>query len=122
MDATDTPFFTSRSGASWYVSLLGGIKRRGRWEMPKDMRMIGVLGGANFDLTEAVLPEAPVLTKFSLIGGVSLRVPQDVDVVVEGGRLFGGVKIAPADREGPARITFKVREFSLAGGVSVERA
>src|SRR3954451_14230340 len=121
MDSTDSPLFTGRNGATWYLSLLGGVKRRGRWRMPKDMRIIAVLGGANVDLGEAELPQRPVLTKFSLIGGVSLRVPQDIDVEVEGFRLFGGIRVEPADRPGPATSVVKVREFSLAGGVHVKR-
>ncbi|MFL6110586.1 MAG: hypothetical protein ACJ786_04445 [Catenulispora sp.] len=62
-----------------------------------------------------------MLTKFSLVGGISLRVPQDVDVEVEGFRLFGGIRVEPADRPGPATAVVKVREFSLAGGVHVKR-
>jgi hypothetical protein len=61
--------------------------------MPQDMRFVGTVGGANLDLCEAELPESPVLTKFSLIGGVSLRVPKDVDVEVVGFRLLGGVHV-----------------------------
>jgi predicted membrane protein len=122
MSEEERPFLTTRTGATWYVNLLGGTKRRGAWKMPQDMRVAGPLGGANLDLTEAELPENPVLTKISLIGGVSLEVPADVDVVVEGFRIFGGVRIEPAQRTGPARRTVKVREYSLIGGVHVQRA
>ena len=65
--------------------------------------------------------ERAVLTKVSLVGGVSLRVPHDVDVVVEGFRIFGGVRIEPARRAGAAARTLKVREYSLVGGIHVER-
>ncbi|WP_344618224.1 hypothetical protein [Dactylosporangium salmoneum] len=119
MDANESPFLTSRSGATWYFNILGGTKRRGAWKMPQDMRVLGPLGGANLDLCEAGLPEHPVLTKISLIGGCSLRVPQDVEIEVEGFRLFGGVRIEPAT--GPTTRKLKVREYSLVGGVHVVR-
>ncbi|WP_433059919.1 hypothetical protein [Dactylosporangium sp. CS-033363] len=119
MDENETPFLTAKSGATWYFNLLGGTKRRGPWTMPQDMRVIGPLGGANLDLTEATLPANPVLTKISLVGGVSLRVPADVDIEVEGFRLFGGVRIAPPTAT-PAR-KLKVREYSLIGGIHIER-
>jgi hypothetical protein len=121
MDENDTPFATTGSGATWYFTLLGGVKRRGRWRMPPDMRVAGTLGGANLDLCEAELAAHPTLTKISLVGGVSLRVPHDVDIEPEGFRLFGGVRVEPADRTGPATRTLKVREYSLIGGIHVRR-
>jgi predicted membrane protein len=121
MDSTESPFFTSRTGAAWFVSLIGGIKRRDQWTMPEDMRIVTLVGGANFDLGEAQLAERPVLTKISLVGGVSLTVPDDVDVETEGFRIFGRVRVDPANRQGPARVVLKVREYSIAGGVHVKR-
>jgi predicted membrane protein len=107
---------------TWYVTLIGGLKRRGSWRVPRDMRTISVVGGANLDLTEAELPAGATLTKISLFGGVSLRVPADVDVVVEGFRIFGGVRVDAGVRSGPPARTLRVREYSLAGGVHVERS
>ena len=102
-----------------FVSLLGGVERRGRWQLPPDLRVVAVVGGVDLDLTGAELPERPVLTKISLVGGVSLRVPPHVEVEVEGFRLFGRVRIAPSDR--PATVHLTVRAYGLAGGVRVER-
>jgi predicted membrane protein len=89
--------------------------------MPDDMRVAGLVGGANLDLCKAELGERPTLTKISLVGGVSLRVPRDVDVEVEGFRLFGRVRVEPAQRTSPAARTVKVRDYGIAGGVHVER-
>jgi hypothetical protein len=117
----DTPIFTGRSGAAWYVSLLGGIQMRGPWRMPKDMIVVTPVGGANLDLAEAELPvgAGPILTKVSLVGGVSLQVPAHVEVRAEGFRLFGRVRIEPG--ASPATTVLRVREYSLVGGVHVER-
>lgn len=70
MSNVDDMFFTSASGVSWYVNLLGGEKRRGTWRMPDDMRVAGPVGGANLDLCEAEIPSSPSLTKISLVGQV----------------------------------------------------
>ena len=119
----DSPIFTSRNGAAWYVSLLGGIKMRGRWRMARDMVVVTPVGGADLHLTEAEFadPASTALTKVSLVGGVSLLVPPEMAVEVEGFRLFGRVRIEPAGRTGPATTVLKVREYSLVGGVHVER-
>jgi predicted membrane protein len=120
----DTPIFTGRGGTAWYAALLGGIKMRGNWKMARDMVVVTPVGGANLDLTEAELadPQSTVLTKVSIAGGVSLVVPPEMDVQVEGFRIFGGVRIEPAQRTGPATVVLKVREYSLVGGVHVQRA
>jgi Cell wall-active antibiotics response 4TMS YvqF len=120
----DKPFFTGRNGSAWFVALLGGVQRRGPWRMARDMVVVTPLGGANLDLTEAELvdPQSTTLTKVSLVGGVSLVVPHDMDVEVEGFRLFGGVRVEPARRTGPATAALKVRGYGLAGGVDVRRA
>jgi hypothetical protein len=65
------------------------------------------------------LPEAPVLSKISLVGGVSLRVPATVAVEVEGFRLFGGVRVEPG--AATPTVTLKVRDYGIAGGVHVQR-
>jgi predicted membrane protein len=117
----DTPIFTGRNGAAWYVNVLGGVKMRGRWRMPKDMIVVSPIGGANLDLDEVELPAdaTPILTKISLVGGVSLQAPPEIEVQVEGFRLFGGVRIEPgASNSGTV---LKVREYSLVGGVHVTR-
>ena len=83
--------------------------------MARDMVFVTVLGGANLDLTEAELadPQSTTLTKVSLVGGVSLQVPHTMDVEVEGFRLFGGVRIEPAERTGPAT-AFLGKQFTVA--------
>jgi hypothetical protein len=65
------------------------------------------------------LPEAPVLSKISLVGGVSLRVPATVAVEVEGYRLFGGARVEPG--AATPTVTLKVRDYGIAGGVHVQR-
>ncbi|MFI1994118.1 hypothetical protein [Actinoplanes sp. NPDC020271] len=122
MDDTDSPAFTGRDGAAWYISLFGGLKRRGEWKMPRDMRFVGTVGGVNLDLSEAGLEKGEPywLTEFSLVGGVSLQVPAGVSVVPEGFRIFGPVRNAAPVRGGD-EIVVRVRAFGLVGGIHVER-
>lgn len=123
MDETDSPAFTGRGGAAWYISILGGLKRRGGWKMPQDMRFLGTVGGVNLDLSGAglVAGETYWLTKISLVGGVSLRVPAGVAVVPEGFRIFGRVRNAAPVQGGAGEIVVRVRGFGIFSGVHVER-
>lgn len=72
-----------------HLTLLGGLARRGHWEMRRRTIAISPVGGADLDLTEAALPdgEATVI-KVSLVGGVKLTVPQGVNVAIEGFNLI----------------------------------
>ncbi|MEV4619576.1 LiaF domain-containing protein [Asanoa sp. NPDC049573] len=114
---------TNESPVRWHVSLIGGLKRRGAWRVSRHMVAVSVIGGVNADLTEAeFVTTDPILTKVSLVGGVSLTVPHDVDVEVGGFQVFGGSRIEQARRTGPATRTLHVRNYGLFGGVRAERA
>ncbi|MEV4343878.1 LiaF domain-containing protein [Actinoplanes sp. NPDC049596] len=111
---------TSKKKATWFVSLLGGVKRRGPWRLPRDMRVVSVIGGLDLDLTGAELPADPVITKFSLVGGVSLRVPATVTVEVAGFRLLGGTRLDSGTTATPT-ITLRIRDYTVVGGIRIER-
>jgi len=83
---------------------------------------VTLVGGINADLTEATF-DAPdvVLTKISLVGGVSLTVPEGVAVNPSGFTLFGGNPSASGPPPGEAVATLHLRAFSLVGGVSIKR-
>jgi hypothetical protein len=102
----------------WHVSPVGGLHQRGQWRMAPKTVAVSVIGGVNLDLGEAEL-EAPVvtLTKVSIIGGVSLRVPPGVRVEVSGFSLIGG-RSMDIDDAPPGSPTVRIRHFGIIGGVS----
>jgi hypothetical protein len=123
MESNESPVRTGRKGTRWHVSLMGGIKRRGAWRMSEHMVVVTLVGGVNADLSQAQFDTTePILTKVSLVGGVSLVAPHDVDIEDGGFRLFGGSKVEPARRTGPATRTLRVRNYGLLGGVRVVRS
>ena len=105
-----------------HIALLGGFRYRGGERLPDHQQIITLVGGADLDLTAVDLPPVFTVTKFSLVGGVSVRVPFDAEVEVESVRLLGGHGPVPpptrADRV-PPRV--RVRSYGLLGGVSVSR-
>ena len=40
------------------IALIGGISRKGRWHVPAYMEAITIIGGAEFDLRQAIMPPA----------------------------------------------------------------
>jgi Domain of unknown function (DUF1707) len=104
----------------WSVSPIGGMVRKGSWQVPERSVGISLIGGASLDLTDAELaaPEV-VLTRISIIGGIDAKVPPGVRVEVEGFSVLGGRSVRlPAPAAGAP--VLRLRLFSLVGGVSVK--
>lgn len=104
----------------WNISPIGGIRHRGRWRVPRHTVAIGVLAGVDVDLSEAELaaPEV-VITKVSIIGGVSVRVPPGMRVEVSNFSVLGGRNINLGGPLAPNAPVLHIRSFSVIGGVNV---
>jgi hypothetical protein len=107
----------------WNISPIGGIRHRGYWRVPRHTIAIGVLGGVDVDLSEADLAAPEVMiTKVSIIGGVSVRVPPGMRVEVSNFSILGGRNSnlgGPLAANAPV---LHIRSFSIIGGVNVRES
>jgi hypothetical protein len=90
--------------------------------VPERLTIVGAIGGADLDLTQAEL-EAPETTidVWWLIGGVDLKVPEGIEVDVGGVTIIGGVDDKGGGRPLPGAPRIRVRQFGFIGGLSVTR-
>ena len=103
-----------------HITLVGGLRRSGRWVAPRQTTVACLIGGVDLDLRDAVLPAGEVVVQhLSVIGGVSVLVPSHVAVRVEGLRLVGGRSFQEA--AGPTTTTLVIRSFGIIGGVEVRQ-
>jgi hypothetical protein len=109
---------------SLLVNVIGGVSRKGRWRAPERITVVNILGGVDLDLRGAQLDGSEiVITQFAFMGGLSVTVPEGIEVDVGGFALIGGV-----DHEGsgkpplPGAPRVRVRGFTLIGGTSVVTA
>jgi hypothetical protein len=110
-----------RSRLHWFVSPVGGSRRRGPWRVPARNLHISLLGGLHWDLTEAEL-SAPVVTlhQFSVIGGTRITVPPGVRVEALGFGILGGRSVEVDERGlGPNAPVLRVVSFSVVGGIQI---
>ncbi len=130
-----TPSITDKSAAEVapvgdgrpqrHLAIMGGLERRGAWTVPAAMTVTCVMGGADLDLREARWSAGEcVLTVNAFMGGASVVVGPDVDVVMEGTGIMGGysgpgTKVA-AELSADSPV-LRVRGVAVWGGVSVER-
>jgi hypothetical protein len=118
-----TPATTRGTGTHWHISPIGGIRQRGYWRVPERTIAISVIGGVDVDLGDAELAAREVeITKISIIGGVTARVPPGTRVEVSSFAILGGRDIAleaPLSRDAPV---LRIRSFGILGGVRVRES
>lgn len=106
------------------VGVFGGTEQRGRWRLPRRLRILAVFGGVSADLGSAQV-EAPIstITVLAALGGVSLTAPTGVSVQLSGASLLGGKSDKrPVGPPLPGSPIVHVRAYTLLGGVSIEQA
>lgn len=103
------------------VSILGGLDRRGRFRLASDTVAVTFLGGIDLDLREAEIEAAEShLTLFTILGGADIKVPEGVDVGVDGFSILGGKDVRAGSRPlAPGAPRLVVRAYTVLGGVSI---
>ena len=111
------------TSARTLVGIFGGTDQRGRWRLPRRLRILAVFGGVSADLGSAQV-EAPLstITVLAALGGVSLTAPPGVSIQLSGASLLGGKSDKrPVGPPLPGSPVVHVRAYTLLGGVSIEQ-
>ena len=86
------------------VSIFSGNEKKGRWEVPRHMRVVAIFGGATLDLRHAVvLPGVSVIETLTIWGGIEIIVPPHIDVECDGDAIMGAFTMNRS-KKGPASI------------------
>jgi hypothetical protein len=104
-------------------AVFGGVARRGQWVVPARYRVKAVFGGVDLDLREARLESHEVtIESKAVFGGISIVVPPDVTVIIDGSGIFGGFAGDAEDVQPPAGAPLvRVTGKAVFGGVAVMR-
>ncbi|MFD7287309.1 DUF1707 domain-containing protein [Streptomyces sp. NPDC059863] len=103
-------------------ALWGGFRRRGTWTVARKFTTAVLMGGGEIDLREARFEDRDVVIRcFTIMGGVHVTVPPDLDVEVRGFGLMGGFGETGEGTASPGAPRVIVTGFALMGGVGVER-
>jgi len=100
------------------TAVLGGFERRVHSKDFRGGEVTAVMGGCALDMREASIAGEAVIHVFAFWGGVTLKVPPDWTIVLEGTPIMGGFEektIAPPDNS--KRLV--VRGYAIMGGVEV---
>ena len=100
------------------TAVLGGFERRVHTQDFRGGEVTAVMGGCALDLRGASMTGEAIIHVFAFWGGVTLKVPPDWTIVLEGTPILGGFEektIAPPDNS--KRLV--VRGYAIMGGVEV---
>lgn len=106
------------------LALMGGADRSGNWVLPGSFVTAAVMGGIDLDLREARFTQRETTIWIATVmGGVGIIVPEDIQVRVHGLPIMGGFGIegntTPSVVEPDAPIVH-IRGLAVMGGVGVE--
>lgn len=100
-------------------AILGGFQRRILSQEFKGGEVTAVMGGVEIDLRQAGLGDKDaVINVFAMCGGISIKVPHDWTVVLQGTPILGGFdERTSAPHESAKRLI--IRGYAIMGGVEV---
>jgi Domain of unknown function (DUF1707)/Cell wall-active antibiotics response 4TMS YvqF len=104
------------------VAVMSGARRMGRWVVPRKYLAVAFMGGVELDLREAQFSEPEVtLHAYTVMGGIEITVPEDVEVDVSGMAFMGGFDHNASAPGVPGAPRVRVLGFAFMGGVDVRR-
>jgi hypothetical protein len=105
------------------IAILGGASRKGAWHAEPVIDVFTLLGGAELDFREAVLPGREVTVRATtVLGGIEITVPPEMRVEDNGVAILGGREIkGDAGNVGPDSPVLRIEGVSILGGVEVRR-
>ncbi|MYZ37821.1 MULTISPECIES: DUF1707 domain-containing protein [unclassified Streptomyces] len=100
----------------------GGFGRKGTWTVGRKFTAVVLQAGGEIDLREARFEDRDVVIRcFTVMGGVHVTVPPDMDVEVRGFGFMGGFGEVGDAEVSPGSPRVIITGFALMGGVGVER-
>ncbi len=105
------------------VGVLGGGGRKGQWVPARIIYVGAVLGGAELDFRDALMPAGVIDVKiFTMMGGVEIIVPPDLQVEVAGIGILGGFEKGRevAGVSSPDLPVLRVGGFACMGGAEIK--
>jgi hypothetical protein len=99
------------------IAILGGFGKRPLAPGWKRETALALLGGGEFDLSEAPATEGNQLTAIAGLGAIKIRVAPGTKVTMNGFSFLGGRDARVAPGEGPE---LHVTAVAILGGVRIE--
>jgi hypothetical protein len=104
-------------------TVMGGHERTGSWIVPRQLKVVVVMGGAEIDLREARFGAGVTeIEIFVLMGGITIIVPPGVRVESLGAAFMGGFELKAGDATAlsPNHPVLRLNGLAIMGRVETE--
>ena len=104
-------------------AVMGGQERAGSWIVPRQFKVVVLMGGAEIDLRDARFGAGVTeIEVFVAMGGVNIIVPPGVRVESIGAAFMGGFELKAGDATAlsPAHPILRLSGLAIMGGVETE--
>ena len=81
--------------------------------------LVAVFGGAELDLRDAIFTKDTVINAFALFGGIEIMVPEDVQIKVKSGFMFGGISDDRKNTSNAGKSTIYIDAAGGFGGITI---
>lgn len=105
------------------LAVMGELRRRGAWNLPRELAVFAVMGNAKLDLRQATFPAGvTTINAFGLMSEISIIVPPDVGVEADGSALMGTVDSVSSrgSTSVPGHPMIRVKGFALMSTIHVK--
>ncbi len=122
-DLPEQPATSAPQARRWIVGIMGGGDHGGRWRIASRCTVVNLMGGADLDLTDAIVDGSETeIRVFSLMGGSDIVVPDGVHVELSGFAFMGGndLRLEGKAPPPPGAPVVRVRAYSVMGGTDVK--
>lgn len=103
------------------MAVLGGSSSRNTSDNYTGGSVSAFMGGAELDLSKAVIKDQAVLTVSLIMGGLEVRVPENVRVVNRTQSILGGIEDKTRPLESKSTPTLVIEGMVLMGGIEIKR-
>ncbi|MFI6061302.1 DUF1707 domain-containing protein [Streptomyces sp. NPDC051286] len=132
--AGGAPAHTGSAGTDWAeriggpatskgaFAVWGGFRRKGRWTVGRKFTAFTMWGGGEIDLREARFEDREVVIRcFTIMGGMQVTVPPELNVRVSGIGILGGFgdRATGEGTPSPGSPQVRITGLALMGGVGV---
>jgi hypothetical protein len=103
-------------------AVMGGVVRRGSWLVPRELKVVAVMGGAEIDLREARFsPGVTEIDVTAFMGAVKIIVPRGVRVETLGAAFMGGFEADAGDASAldGSQPVLRVTGLAIMAGVEI---
>ena len=121
-DLPEQPAPSAPQARRWIIGIMGGGDHEGRWRIGSRCTVVNLMGGADLDLTDAIVEGSETeIRVFSLMGGSDIVVPDGVHVELSGFAFMGAndLRLDDGPLPPPGAPVVRVRAYSVMGGTDV---